>query len=468
MNRLLYFLAIISLFNTACSGVKSASTVKKTPQKEVVKDDGSSVVYNPETKQYEKESAQKAEQKTQATPAKDTLKAKEVIVKKETPKEVRKPVVLPSNLRESKKKSSYNVALVLPFNTGDPQNSSTNVSRNSIWAVHFYSGVKLALKRFEQQGVQINLSVIDSKNSENAMEELTRRPELLNADMIIGPYSSSQAKVLIDFVKERKTILVSPYTTSSNPTTANPNYIQANPSINRHFEVLSKHLADNFTADRVVFLTQNTESSKSRSKNYLSVYKSFLKPEDSLKVREIIMPDDFLLSSQFKLDSTVTNNVETAFVISSWDERYVKDVLRKIENDKKETTVYVYGMPQWQYMENLKSQLTNLNGRISSNALLNVGSSSVEAFRNDYFNAYSKMPDIESFKGYDISYYFINQLLNKGDFFQKDLTMPDKELITRFNIKPVMNDLQPGIVDYFENYGLQILQFKWSNFDVLD
>lgn len=468
MNKILYSLALILVLGTGCSSVKSAQSTNSGKIKKEVSKDESSVVYNPETKKYEKVADKPTDTILPPATKKDTVMKKEVIVKKDTQLVMPNKTLLSSNLRESNRKSTYNVSLVLPFNTGDSQNSSTNLSRNSVWAVHFYSGAKLALKKFENTGVKINLNVIDTKNLETSISSLLNRPELLNADLIIGPYSSSQAKILIDFVKDRKTTLVSPYTTSSNPTTANPNYIQANPSIYRHFEALSKHIAANFSADQIVFLTQNTESAKSRTQNFINTLNSFLTPEAKSKIREIVLPDNFLLSSEVKLDSTVTRNNETVFIVPSWDERYVKDVLKKIENGRDGVPVYVYGMPQWQNMDDLKYLMTNLNARISSNVLLNLNNSNVDKFRSEYFDTYAKMPDLEAFSGYDVTSYFFSRLVSQGDFFQKDSRSAEKELYTRFDIKPVMNDQQPGIVDYFENYGLQIMQIKGSGFDILD
>ena len=146
MNKILYSLALILVLGTGCSSVKSAQSTNSGKIKKEVSKDESSVVYNPETKKYEKVADKPTDTILPPATKKDTVMKKEVIVKKDTQLVMPNKTLLSSNLRESNRKSTYNVSLVLPFNTGDSQNSSTNLSRNSVWAVHFYSGAKLALK----------------------------------------------------------------------------------------------------------------------------------------------------------------------------------------------------------------------------------------------------------------------------------------------------------------------------------
>ncbi len=358
--------------------------------------------------------------------------------------------------------------MILPFNTQDPNNNAENISRNSTWAVHYYSGAKLALKQFENTGATINLSIIDSKNSDEEIDKINSRPEILKADLIIGPYKSNQSKKMIEFVKDKNITIISPYTTSANPTKSNPNYIQANPSITRHFEALSKVISEKHSIDKVYFLTQNNDNAKSRSKNFKNILVSNYKNEPFSALKELIVPDNYLTASDFKFDSLILLNEPIAFVIPAWDERYVKDILRKIENDRNGKQVVVYGMPQWQFMDEIKSYLNNLNVRISSNILLKANKSEVESFRSNYFDTYAKMPDMDAFNGYDVTSYFLGQLIKSGTFFQKDSPV-SKELVTKFDIRPVVSDYN-GIhtIEYYENFGLEVLQFKWSGFQLVE
>lgn len=451
----------------SCSVSKQAPIVIKEKNDSNKNKNEGSIKYNPQTGKYEPD--QVANQAN--TPKADTIPVVKISPKKADTVLVKAPVLVKDTVRIQNqkipnKKDQYNVIVLLPFNTKDPGNSGDRISRNSTYAVHFYSGLKMALQQFQDNGSKLVLHVMDCKTSDEDMDIILNRPEVQQADLIIGPYKSNQAKKLIDFVQNKNIVVASPYTTSSNAAKLCPNYIQANPSITRHFERLADDIVKNSVPSNLIFLCQNNESTKNRCETFKNIIlKKYNNP--SLKsINEIILPDNFVTSSDFKLDSTIIKNEPVTFVVPSWDERYVKDVLRKIENDRAGKQVTVYGMPQWQYMEDLKSYFVSLNAKISSNVFLDPNGPYITKFRNDYFDIYSKMPDLDAFMGYDMANYFIQNLLDNGSNFQSKCK-EGSELVTRFNIKPIMEEgSNNSLIDYYENFGLQILKYGWAGFQL--
>ena len=84
MNKILYSLALILVLGTGCSSVKSAQSTNSGKIKKEVSKDESSVVYNPETKKYEKVADKPTDTILPPATKKDTVMKKEVIVKKDT------------------------------------------------------------------------------------------------------------------------------------------------------------------------------------------------------------------------------------------------------------------------------------------------------------------------------------------------------------------------------------------------
>lgn len=76
------------------------------------------------------------------------------------------------------------------------------------------------------------------------------------------------------------------------------------------------------------------------------------------------------------------------------------------------------------------------------------------------------MPDLDAFMGYDMANYFIQNLLDNGSNFQSKCK-EGSELVTRFNIKPIMEEgSNNSLIDYYENFGLQILKYGWAGFQL--
>lgn len=470
-NKFHSLLVLLILFNilSACSTPKSVvKTIPKNDKVESNKDE--SVVYNPETKKYEKV---KPKDKDEKLPEKKNAPdSSKIIIKKDAPI-VKLPkedkVSVPVNLRKSIKKQVYNVVYLLPFMTNEGGSSFEN-KNNSAWAIDFYSGSKLAMAELTSNDITVNAHVIDTDITDEEIVKILKRPELQNADLIIGPYKSSQARLVSDFVKDKNITVVSPYTASSKATNENANYIQVTPSITEHYSVLCKHLHDHYTTGQIYILTRNSENDRNRSNQIKQYFSEVAGSQSKQLLKEIILPDDFSTTVKYPLDSIIQLNDPTVFVVPSWDENYVQDVLRKLERDRQGKNVVVFGMPQWQNFERLFEYFNNLNVTITSHVLIDPHDQGVLAFKQKYFDTYYKLPGVDCFSGYDISKFFINQLVEKGTFFQSSIdNVAYNGLITNFKINAKISDNKSiKIIDFYENKGINILEFKGLNFKVYE
>jgi len=470
-NKFKSLLTIIILFSLliACSTSKSAINSKsKTDKVESNKDE--TIVYNPVTKKYEKVAPKAKEEKL--TEKKSPVDSVKTHIKKETPI-LKKPKVetpvMPVNLRASVHKKEYNVVYLLPFMTQGGGSNFEN-KNNSAWAIDFYSGAKLALEELVLADVSVNVHVIDSDITDEEIIKQLKRPELQKADLIIGPYKSSQARLVSDFVKDKNITVVSPYTASSKASSENANYIQVNPSILEHYIAICKHLHDHYNPAQIYILSKNAEADKNRANQLKQYYGDISGTGIKTQLKEIVLPDYFNLTGKFPLDSIIQLNDPTVFVVPSSDENFVQDVLRKLDRDRGGKNVVVIGMPQWQNFERLYDYFNNLNVTISSHVLIDPHNQAVLAFKQKYFESTYRFPSMDSFSGYDISKFFISELIENGTFFQGTLdNVPYTGLITNFRLKANISESQGHkIIDFFENKGINILEFKGLNFNLYE
>ncbi|HRD80907.1 MAG TPA: hypothetical protein PLL53_09130, partial [Saprospiraceae bacterium] len=121
--------------------------------------------------------------KTAPTQPMDTVKWKEISMTASPPitsegvfvdREPSNPVVTTVDpATGSSKLETYNVAIVLPFQT-DKFTAQGQVPANSSWALNFYSGAKMALDELRAEGgPNLNVAVLDTKATESGMMELT-------------------------------------------------------------------------------------------------------------------------------------------------------------------------------------------------------------------------------------------------------------------------------------------------------
>ncbi|MEM9990656.1 MAG: hypothetical protein AAF738_02770, partial [Bacteroidota bacterium] len=70
----------------------------------------------------------------------------------------------------------YNVALLLPFLTNRFTSEDAEIDRNSRWAIQFYAGARLALAKLEEEGVNLNVDVLDTEANPTVVNTLLQEP----------------------------------------------------------------------------------------------------------------------------------------------------------------------------------------------------------------------------------------------------------------------------------------------------
>jgi len=475
-NGLVTIVFLLLVFQlTACELFTKVQPGKDaTGGKEVLDPIQGTRVYDPVTGTY-------VMVKTAPTQPMDTVKWKEVSMNTSPPitsegvfvdREPSNPVVTTIDpATGSTKLETYNVAIVLPFQT-DKFTAQGQVPANSSWALNYYSGAKMALDELRAEGANLNVSVLDTKATEAGMLELTRRSEFNSAHLIIGPYRRENVKIAADAAKRNNSVLVSPYNASENIVDNNPNYIQVNPSFSTHCDALLTEARRHFRPDQIVLVCRGRDVELERLKYFQDAHKrmqlqSFLR--DTTPLREFVIADA-ADSSAFRINvqPLVQNRDTLAIIIPSWSsESFINALLQQLHVAKSGYSDFtVYGMPQWIEYERISHQYyESLNLHITTSAYVDRDQWAVQDFQKSYFTRYGMMPAPESYLGYDVTSYYCRMLRKHGTRFQYAI-MDDagQGLHTRFEVRPVAmpnatnREFPP--VKQFENKYVNLLRFE--------
>jgi|GEM_PF-5157493 len=365
--------------------------------------------------------------------------------------------------RTSEKKLTYNIFYILPFNSHDVGPTQFDINRNSVWAVDFYTGAQMALLNFKDGPVSFNIYALDSKTSDQDFTGMLTRDEFKNADVIIGPYKNSHSKILSDFALANKITLVSPYNSASKATKSNPNYIQLVPSLSVHYDKLAEGVAVNH-AKKLFVLTNGSPNEKNR---VISLSNSLKAAKSDVNITEILLSDSQLKDNNARLDSLITLEDGMQFFIPSIDENTVIDLLRKIDQSKKSFQIKTFGMPQWQNFNRAVDYFSGCGVRITSYYWLRTNQSDVMSFRNEYFNEFAKVPTTDTYLGYDMTNFVIEEVIKNGNYFQSNSQNVYYDgLVAKFHLEPL-----PGlesIPDFYENNNLHFIEFNGLGFRSVD
>ncbi|MBL7818096.1 MAG: hypothetical protein JNL70_24010 [Saprospiraceae bacterium] len=360
-------------------------------------------------------------------------------------------------------KNSYDLALLLPFFTSQYTEGGANPSKSQ-FALDFYAGVKIALDSLSTQPFNLRVNVIDSKADFNG---LLARYDVSRADVLLGPVEKENVPATMDFANRRQKIFVSPYFPTGDVEGANPFFIQVKPSLKTHCENIVRHLKTRYKTDQVVLVGRRMDNETSRFKLFQDANSTYNQTNYGGRFDEWAIDNE----TNFSVEPYIHQSGQTVFVVPSWNEAFVSTLLQKIAASPRRGNVTVYGMPQWMdFNKSLTSLYQSLGVRVSSSTFVDGSNENVKYFRAKFFNKFSKMPNSDSFLGYDCMMYIGKMLQQYGTTFPQYLqNEPESVLHTRFNFAPIYrtvvndSDMKSNVAKY-ENQFVNMLRYQNGSF----
>jgi len=125
----------------------------------------------------------------------------------------------PAAARPVARKSSYNVAILLPFLLDD---TSWQTRRDNQFVTDLYAGMRLAQDSLQRAGRTVQLFAYDTGADTLTLKNVLALPELAGMDMLIGPVYKSGAKILARYAREHQIICINPLSQDGSLVADNP------------------------------------------------------------------------------------------------------------------------------------------------------------------------------------------------------------------------------------------------------
>lgn len=122
----------------------------------------------------------------------------------------------------------FDIVVMLPFHSKGPRTGSNKVRGDLM--LEYYQGIKLAFSEVEELGSKFNIRVYDTQNDTEIVESLLRLREVQNSDLIIGPTSEDQIRIVAYFAKKQSIPVFSPITSDATIWSENNFLFNLNPS----------------------------------------------------------------------------------------------------------------------------------------------------------------------------------------------------------------------------------------------
>ena len=105
--------------------------------------------------------------------------------------------------------SAIRIVFLLPFQT-----DQTTVHKSTLRFVEFYRGALVALENAKRHGVSAIVNTFDTGRTAADIASLLSRPELQEADVIIGPAYTDQLRPVISFARDNNIAAVIPFSSN--------------------------------------------------------------------------------------------------------------------------------------------------------------------------------------------------------------------------------------------------------------
>ncbi|MCK9203055.1 MAG: ABC transporter substrate-binding protein [Bacteroidales bacterium] len=392
---------------------------------------------NPEVKE-----GIKADQKIRIPKPEDLTKPKEKPVtvnkaldsasmeKKEVPKEkvlVPTPVIPENKLvnKDNRKKSVYNVALMLPLylnsvdelQTENPE-ADINETAKSLQFLPFYEGFRLALDSLDRSGIKIILWVYDVGKDTIKTRQTLDNPEMKQMDLIIGLLYHKNFVMAADFAKKNNIAIVNPITERSDLLTDNPMVFKIKPAKKRLAGQVSEYLAGT-VADGKILIVRNAKYDDPGAADQLN--KICL--EKNLDVQ--------VVEGQDKLMAKMSKEKENWVVVFCSNSAYALDITRRLFQARNDYSVSLIGLPFWADLEGLETEyLVGLKAHVVSDHFIDYDDLAVKRFVARYQSVFFSDPLPLAFEGYDVAMYFLTALKECGpDLPSRDQDLPKLHLL---------------------------------------
>lgn len=363
----------------------------------------------------------------------------------------------------------YNVGMMLPFNVmrNNLDFANDSVDDKSKLALEFYEGAVIALQELQKEGMNLNVYVYDTEKDPEKVEMLLKQSAMKKLDVLIGPVYNKPLKIASEFAKRNKVLMVSPFSPSTNFVTNNPYFFTMEPSAQTHCAEMYNYIREIPEYNNVVLLNQARTSEMKladvfkRLDNAAPVYTDIEKT--GFHLEQLVFSSSQTPEQDYELlRGYLKPNQANVFIVTSYSEQFVNDMLRRLYFFKDEFEIVVFGMPNWVKFENINiDYLMDLNIHFTGNYYANSYLPEVQMFNQKYRSKLNSKPPSRACMGYDMVHFL-------GDFIQtrkpNDMIVDinaekNEETFSGYQMFPVYNDTTNAI-NCYENKHLFISKYQ--------
>lgn len=347
------------------------------------------------------------------------------------------------------------VSLLIPFRLNEINLKGATKAdiEQSAMAIDFYQGFKLGMDSAATYGLNFTLNVLDSRDNDSYIDELTRKNAILGeSNLIIGPVFPDGLKHIANFAAAKGIPVVNPLAATHPEEFNNPNLISVVNNIDLHAEKVGKYITKSYNPAQTIVVLINPKGPDQVMANPIRAYFS--------NIKQFVFQE---YASVFTMEMSLIKGKTYVIIVANSDRNFVVPTIDKlIKMRNAGLNVVLYGHPDWVKQNYNIDKLQALSTTVSSSYKVDYTNSGVNTFIKKYRSAFNFEPGEFSFKGFDIGFYFARLLSkHKGDFLRY---LPNEKYKGMHNNFSFYHDEKLGYINTslmllrYQNFALTIIE----------
>lgn len=324
----------------------------------------------------------------------------------ENPEEGKAPQEEDYTLYISQPKDLVDFTLLLPLKVG---NSATEANMD------FYSGVLMALKDLEAEGLKVNMHVHDLYAGMPDVEVLSK------SDFVLGPVASRDVEVMLQMIDGRVP-LISPLDQKAASLSNNyRRFIQAPAGAENQYEDLAQWIQDDSSySDKILFVSEKNASNVQAAVN---IRAAMARRELNYQIMNYAVSEGRAVPDS--LYHHLIRNGVNRVVVASESESFVGDVVRNLGIMLgRGYDIVMYAPSKVRNFDSIDGTvLHDVSAHISTAYHVNYGSPEVDEFVRAYRALFRTEPSQFAFQGYDTASYFVRSVARHGAAWTNKLAL---------------------------------------------
>lgn len=293
------------------------------------------------------------------------------------------------------KERTHALTFLLPFNT-DKTNDPT-----STIATEFYMGAQIALDSLMVMGYQGKVLVLDAGNDTTTVAPILRQSDVLNSELIIGPFNGENLELTAQTCKLNNIHLVSPIVATTGVLKENKAVTNAVSSEITLLRNIAKFLQRNYVSEQVYIVKVGPKDE--------DLYQAFRSSYLSLGIKKLveIQEKDIVLH--------LKKGKNCVFVVPTRDRALatsITDQLSAWGSKPKSQIITVIGTKDWVNFDDISAETKNrLNFHYASSVDFDITSKETGKLKKLYRKKYNTALTKYAVQGFDVTMYFVQKML---------------------------------------------------------